>query len=335
MSPPRLLAAAALVLGVAGEACVAAGTSESQGMGTSFGSDSGSSTGELDPTSEISAANASGEDSGSSSSTTTTMGSTTSTTTTGQSCTVHEDCSDQDGNLCTWPRCAGDTCVEDPATCGPSMDECVAAECNPQTGMCEDSPLSDVPCNDGDPCTTDDTCSAGDCAGMTGICVMPDHPVISEVLYDDPDLDNDVWIELWAPQGTSLTGYTLEFVNGNGGAVGDTLALSGTIPDNGLLLIVDPSATDATLIAKADIMDTFAELQNGPDNVRLVQGMTVIDAVGYGTFGASDVFAGEGTSAPGADPGQSLARLVSYVDSDDNSADFTVRDTPTPGELND
>ncbi len=57
----------------------------------------------------------------------------------------------------------------------------------------------------------------------------------------------------------------------------------------------------------------------------------MLDAVGYGAFGAGDVFAGEGS--PAADPaaGSSIARWLADVDSDDNALDFTVLDVPTPG----
>jgi hypothetical protein len=58
---------------------------------------------------------------------------------------------------------------------------------------------------------------------------------------------------------------------------------------------------------------------------------TVLDAVGYGVFAAGDVFAGEGSPAPGAPAGASLARTFADVDTGDNAADFAVLATPTPG----
>jgi hypothetical protein len=57
----------------------------------------------------------------------------------------------------------------------------------------------------------------------------------------------------------------------------------------------------------------------------------VLDAVGYGSFGSGDVFAGEGGAAPDAPAGSSLARVFADVDTDDNFADFVVLGTPTPG----
>ncbi|MDX9719928.1 MAG: hypothetical protein RBU37_04210 [Myxococcota bacterium] len=61
---------------------------------------------------------------------------------------------------------------------------------------------------------------------------------------------------------------------------------------------------------------------------------TLLDAVGYGDFEASQRFAGEGAPAPSTGAEQSLARCPSeQPDSDDNAADFTV-DAASPGEPN-
>ena len=57
----------------------------------------------------------------------------------------------------------------------------------------------------------------------------------------------------------------------------------------------------------------------------------MIDAVGYGSFGPGEVFAGEGSPAPDAPAGASLARHFADVDTDDNAADFGVLATPSPG----
>ena len=74
------------------------------------------------------------------------------------------------------------------------------------------------------------------------------------------------------------------------------------------------------------------DLQNGPDSL-VLRGPdgSRIDAVAYGTFGASDFFAGEGSPAPDTPPGSSLARLFADVDTDDNRADFRVLGEPSPG----
>ena len=154
---------------------------------------------------------------------------------------------------------------------------------------------------------------------------------ISEVLYDATGTDNGkVFVELWGLPGTSLDGYTLEGVNGGDGAVGPTLTLSGAIPGDGFFVVSDTDGT-ATQVANSDLTLNF-DFQNGPDSVVLRNQLgQVLDALGYGVFGATDVFAGEGQAAPGAVNGQSLARLFANRDTNDNLADFGVLDTPTPG----
>lgn len=154
---------------------------------------------------------------------------------------------------------------------------------------------------------------------------------ISEVLYDATGTDNGkVFVELWGLPGTSLEGYTLEGVNGADGAVGPTLALSGAIPGDGFFVVSDTDGT-ATQVANSDLTLNF-DFQNGPDSVVLRNQLgQVLDALGYGVFAPTDLFAGEGHAAPGAVNGQSLARLFANRDTNDNLADFALLDVPTPG----
>ncbi|MFT5991429.1 MAG: hypothetical protein ACI82G_000418, partial [Bradymonadia bacterium] len=68
-----------------------------------------------------------------------------------------------DGDACT----SADTCFEGACTgtvavCA-NIDSCNAAECQPETGECVAIALSDVPCDDGDRCTTNAMCTAGVC----------------------------------------------------------------------------------------------------------------------------------------------------------------------------
>ena len=154
---------------------------------------------------------------------------------------------------------------------------------------------------------------------------------ISEVLYDATGSDNGkVFVELWGPAGTSLDGYKLEGVNGGDGAVGPTLTLTGVIPADGFFVVGDTDGT-ASQVANVDLVLNF-DLQNGPDSVVLRDALgNALDSLGYGVFGATDVFAGEGSPAPGAAAGQSLARFFANRDTNDNAADFGLLDVPTPG----
>lgn len=56
---------------------------------------------------------------------------------------------------------------------------------------------------------------------------------INEIHYDNNGGDNSEGIEIVGPAGTSLSGWSVEFYNGNGGGRYSTLSLSGTIDDEG------------------------------------------------------------------------------------------------------
>ena len=157
-------------------------------------------------------------------------------------------------------------------------------------------------------------------------------PVLSEVLYDAVGADDGaLFVELYGEPGTSLDGYVIEGVNGADGGVTHTLALSGTIPADGILVIADQASGGGTLVAGADLLLNF-DFQNGPDSVVLRDALgTVIDALGYGVFEAGAVFAGEGSPAPDPAAGSSLAREFADIDTDDNAADFAALEAPTPG----
>ncbi len=156
-------------------------------------------------------------------------------------------------------------------------------------------------------------------------------PLISEVRYDAAGSDDGhTFVELYGTPGTVLDGMRLEGVNGSNGAIGPIVELSGTIPVDGIFVLADEAAGGGTFVPEADQVAPF-ELQNGPDSVVLLLGEGVLDALGYGSFAAGDVFAGEGAPAPDAANGQSLARILADVDTDDNALDFALLDVPTPG----
>lgn len=171
---------------------------------------------------------------------------------------------------------------------------------------------------------------AGLAAALVPSCASA-LPLISEVLYDAAGADDgQVFVELFGAPGSSLDGLVLEGVNGAGGGVGPSLALSGTIPADGFFVLADDRGDGQSDVAGADLVLDF-DLQNGPDSVVLRSGALVIDAVGYGVFDAGDVFAGEGAPAPDAPAGSSLARVFANGDSGDNASDFVVLAEATPG----
>ncbi len=155
-------------------------------------------------------------------------------------------------------------------------------------------------------------------------------PLLSEVYYDAVGVDDgQSFVELYGPPGTDLSGFLIQGINGAGGAVTDSIALSGSIPADGLFVIADGFADGTTQVANADLIANF-DFQNGPDSVVLLAGEATLDAVGYGLFAATDVFAGEGNPAVDPAAGSSLARLFADVDTDDNAVDWGAS-TPSPG----
>ena len=182
-----------------------------------------------------------------------------------------------------------------------------------------------------------------DCDGMVDELCFPPQIIISELLFDEvgQDTGHGLFLELTGQPLSRLGGLRLEAVNGRDGGVYDAIDLpNAQMPFNGVFLIVGQSASQV-LQDLADLVVEDVNLQNGPDSLQLIwnKGTFVeqtLDAVGYGSFSQSEIFAGEGTAATNPPPGQSLTRDDSATDTDDNSADFvrssaTVLGVPTPG----
>jgi hypothetical protein len=127
---------------------------------------------------------------------------------------------------------------------------------------------------------------------------------INEIHYDNTGTDAGETIEIAGPAGTDLAGWSIVLYNGSGGAVYDTDALSGIVPDQqggfGTVVVTYPANG----------------IQNGaPDGVALVDASAVVrQFLSYeGTFaavgGAANgiVSTDIGVSEVGTEPlGQSL-----------------------------
>lgn len=228
-----------------------------------------------------------------------------------------QDCAQQ-GKVCDDGACAG--------SC---QDDC-------QQAGCEGGAVA-VPCGDFDgdscldwgtplPCQAWEGCEAGVCVAQSAPAAMK----ISEILYNSPGADTDVFIELHGPAGASLAGYSLVGLNGTGGDVYAVIALGGQLDASGWYVVAHPGA--APWIADiADLSSTAADLQNGPDSLQLRYGPEVVDALGYGSFGPSEHFAGEGAPVAGVEIGHSLTRDSQNRDTGDNAADFSDSAAPNPG----
>ncbi|MCA9728337.1 MAG: lamin tail domain-containing protein, partial [Candidatus Eisenbacteria bacterium] len=172
-------------------------------------------------------------------------------------------------------------------------------------------------------------------AGLTVVCSPAAFAqiVINEVVYDNAGSDTHCWLELKGPGGMSLDGLEVVGVNGNGGVEYQAISLAGqTIPADGYFVISQDGTTP-----NSDMTDSNVNYQNGPDNIVLrdATSLEVLDALGYGNFGATDIFVGEGSPAPGQTNDISLARCPDGEDTNDNSVDFVLDADPTPGTAND
>lgn len=151
--------------------------------------------------------------------------------------------------------------------------------------------------------------------------------VINEVLYDGPGSDaDDVFTELFGTPGLALDGWSLTGTNGSNGSVYRMVDLTGgVIPADGIFLI----ATLDTILNGADFFANV-DWQNGPDSIQLLDADEMVaDAIQYGDAGVFN--AGEGSPAIDTGAGQSLSRDRFGTDTNDNFADFTALDSPTPG----
>lgn len=168
-------------------------------------------------------------------------------------------------------------------------------------------------------------------AALSPLAQANAQTIISELLYDAAGTDSgQVFVELYGTPGTLVDGLFLDGINGSDGSVYHTVTLTGVIDSDGVFVIGDDDGSGNTLVSNADQV-ADVDFQNGPDSIVLRDAGGVLDALGYGDF-SSAVFAGEGNAAADVTGGWSLARTV-LLDSDDNAADFTGLDTPTPGSV--
>ena len=82
--------------------------------------------------------------------------------------------------------------------------------------------------------------------------------LLSEVFYDAVGSDDGLsFVEIYGVPGTDLTGLLVEGINGTGGLVTDSVALSGLIPADGLFVLADGLSDGTTNVASADQIANF------------------------------------------------------------------------------
>jgi len=179
--------------------------------------------------------------------------------------------------------------------------------------------------------------ASNDCGGPAG-----GDLVINEVDYDQPSSDTAEFIEIYNNDtvGVSLSGFSLELVNGTGGgaSVYQTIALPGVTLTAGDYFVV---CANAATVANCDL-DAVSSIQNGaPDAVALLLGGVILDTVSYeGNTGVPYTeFSGSGLQDPGTggvgggNDNKSISRLPDGFDTDQNNVDFRVV-CATPGSAN-
>jgi hypothetical protein len=152
--------------------------------------------------------------------------------------------------------------------------------------------------------------------------------VINEVLYDPPGTDAGCFVELMGTPGLNLDDHFLVGINGSGGKQYNLIDLSGhAIPRDGYFVVAQDES-----VPEADLIDSQADFQNGPDSIELWHGENRIDSVGYGNFSGA-VFAGEGD--PTLDLSDySIGRKPDGEDTNNNSMDFVGLALTSPGAPN-
>lgn len=163
---------------------------------------------------------------------------------------------------------------------------------------------------------------------MIRSALSSDWLMINEVLYDSTGQDVGCFVELIGTPGLGLDGYFLAGAKGEDGKEYNFIDLSGhTVPNDGYFVVAQDES-----VLNADMIDSKADYQNGPDNIELWHGDNMIDSVGYGDFSKA-VFAGE--AAPTLDvAGYSIGRRPDGLDTNNNSIDFVGLAVASPGAPN-
>jgi len=168
-------------------------------------------------------------------------------------------------------------------------------------------------------------------------CVPPNtNLVINEIDYDQPGTDGSEFVEIRnnGDIPTDLTGWTLELVNGNGGAIYSSFDLSGYILSADDYFVVCGDAANVTN-CDLDVSPDTNLIQNGaPDAVGLRYNGTLIDAVSYeGDTAGYTEGSGVGLEDNSGVENAGISRFPDGVDTDQNNVDFSFR-CSTPGTAN-
>ncbi len=163
--------------------------------------------------------------------------------------------------------------------------------------------------------------------------------IINEIDYDQPSTDSAEFIEIKNPDGApiSLSGYSLQLVNGSGGGavIYSTINLPAVNLASGDYFVVCANAAN-TVNCDLDVSPDTNLVQNGaPDAVALAFGGAVVDTVSYegDTSGGYTEGSGSGLIDSSSTAFLGISRFPDGVDTDVNNVDLSPR-CITPGEAN-
>ena len=161
------------------------------------------------------------------------------------------------------------------------------------------------------------------------------HPIINEVQAGAAASASDEWVEIMNPCVASIDvdAWTLAYRAANNNGASDTnlmVTLAGSIAPGQIQLFSGPAFTGT---ADGGWAMGLMQANNGAVGIKDDSG-TLIDAVAYGAVIAGHPFI-ETTAAPALANDKSIARLpFDGNDTDNNGADFTFVDKPTPRATN-
>jgi hypothetical protein len=166
--------------------------------------------------------------------------------------------------------------------------------------------------------------------------------MINEFLYDTQGTDdpNIMYVEIYGPANTDLSGWSLVGLNGNGGAEYLTVPLDGTIPADGYYVVGGAGVANVDQIVTADFQNAGSSTGDDCDGIDLRNGSGgVEDHICYGPCASGHVCTGEGGSNapdpfPAAGVNKAIARIPDHSDTDNNGTDFVGTETLTPGTAN-
>jgi hypothetical protein len=182
--------------------------------------------------------------------------------------------------------------------------------------------------------------------GLMAVLVLaiaaPAQTMMNEFFYDTQGTDDPtiMFVEIYGPAGTNLSGWSLVGINGNGGAEYLTVPLSGTIPADGYFVVGGSAVANVDQVVTADFQNAGSQSGDDCDGIDLRNGTTTVDHLCYGPCAAGHVCTGEGgTNAPDpfpstANPYSHLARIPDHSDTDNNGTDWVISNELTPGAPN-